>query len=768
MKEIVNLRKAGSILTKSEMSTAVITHIIVAVIAFIASRAVILKSFVPFGISVLAGCPSVFTASAAIGAFIGYFIPMIDIGIFRYIAAVFALLSIKMLLSAYKKLIENPIFLSSVCLLINVVTAFIGNSASDDIPLYLAEALLSAGGAFFVAKVGRAVKAQTVGFSAEEMASFIVLITILLLGLIEIEAGGIYLAHILAVLLILSAAKFGGTLSGAVSGISVAFCFTISGNSSEIAVTYALGGMMAGIFSSLGKYAQVTAVILSAFTGVAAIGINLSSISFFIEIIIGSVLFLLLPRNIGATLGKYFSAYPKVTPPTSIKKSITMRLNMASNALNDVSETVEQVSRELGKINTPDFSTVINRIEQEACSGCKLRLHCWETKKSETVESVFDMTKAVKNGDLSPELTAPENFRGRCLRLGRMGAAVSRHYSDYASKLAAENRIDEVRSVVTDQFDGISKMLRDLSEDFKNDEKFDNSTALSAAAALKNLNLCADECNCRIDKYGRMTLEFRIRKNNEQRINKMHIMKLLSIVCDRDFDVPTVSEIGNDIYLTLNERTAFRVDFGAEQLSASNTSMCGDAYNCFNDGKGHFIIILSDGMGTGGRAAVDGAMASGLMMRLLKAGFGYDCSLKILNSSMLFKSTDESLATIDIVSIDLYTGEVELYKAGAAPTLVRRLGRTGKAESRSLPAGILRDIGFDYANLKMKSGDIVLIMSDGAISDGTDWIRAELENFKDGNANDLASHICESAHRRSSDKRPDDITVIAAILEKKV
>ena len=78
-------------------------------------------------------------------------------------------------------------------------------------------------------------------------------------------------------------------------------------------------------------------------------------------------------------------------------------------------------------------------------------------------------------------------------------------------------------------------------------------------------------------------------------------------------------------------------------------------------------VILSDGMGTGGRAAVDGAMASGLMSRLIKAGFGYDCSLRILNSSMLFKSTDESLATVDIASIDLFTGQVELYQVPLRP-----------------------------------------------------------------------------------------------------
>ena len=135
---------------------------------------------------------------------------------------------------------------------------------------------------------------------------------------------------------------------------------------------------------------------------------------------------------------------------------------------------------------------------------------------------------------------------------------------------------------------------------------------------------------------------------------------------------------------------------------------------------------------------------------------------------MLFKSTDESLATVDIASIDLYTGQTLLYKAGAAPTIIRRSGKTGKAESTSLPAGILREIGFDKAAVKCKVGDIVVLMSDGATGSGTDWIRAEIEAWRDGSAKELAERLCECAKRRRNDNHEDDITVIAAILNKSV
>ena len=177
-------------------------------------------------------------------------------------------------------------------------------------------------------------------------------------------------------------------------------------------------------------------------------------------------------------------------------------------------------------------------------------------------------------------------------------------------------------------------------------------------------------------------------------------------------------------------------------------------------------MILSDGMGAGGRAAVDSAMAAGLIGRMIKAGFGYDCSLGILNSSMIFKSTDESTATVDIAAVDLHTGRCDLLKAGAAPTLVRRSGRTGKAQSTSLPAGILRDISFDKATIRLRPGDILLLMSDGATAEGTDWICAELENWENGSAQELSEKISLSAKRRRQDNHEDDITVMALIIEK--
>ena len=662
MKEI-----ASSVNRKEKYDTGILLaaagmHISAAAVGFIMSRGAVLGNLLPFGISFIAGCSLTYTPAAATGVFLGYFIPAIGSGGFKYIAAAFAVVAVKLLLGGLKRLSSNPIFLSAMAFLASFLTSAVTLSGLNfNFLSVLCESLFSAMGAFFVCRCFNSFKNAAAGLRADELASLSVLIGMALTGINGFTFNGISLGHILGIAVILTAAKYGGILSGSVSGITVSFAMCLSGVSGEIAVVYAFTGLMAGVFSSFGKYVQTAVPLVFSLAGSVMSGSPVLIAQTVIEAALGSALFLAVPRRAGLRLGKLFSAYPRLSTPDGVKRSLSMRLDIAAGALCDVSDTVEQVAAELSKINSPDFGSVITAVEQDACAGCKLRLHCWESKRDDTLKAVLEMTNAVKSGERSPENAAPEEFKGRCLRVARVANAAYKRYSDYASRIAAENRIDEVRGVVSDQFDGISAMLSELSRELEKDDRFDNSAAEKAAAALKNLDIRVEECSSKTDKFGRMTIEMRVKKDPSLIINKLQVMKMVSVVCERDFDIPSVSENGGEIFIVLNEHAALRVDVGVEQKCASDSAMCGDAYKYFFDGRGHFIMILSDGMGTGGRAAVDGAMASGLMCRLIKAGFGYDCSLRILNSSMLFKSTDESLATVDIASIDLFTGRVELY-----------------------------------------------------------------------------------------------------------
>ncbi|MDO4607641.1 MAG: SpoIIE family protein phosphatase [Clostridia bacterium] len=767
MRDLVKTTQDREISSNGGFVSALGLHILTAVLGFISARAVIFETLMPFGLVFVGGCNTVFLPGVAVGAFIGYFIPATGSGGFRYMSALLAIIALRLLLSNYKKLSENPIFLSVITLIANLSTGIISYSGITlDLLKLSSESIIILGGVFVVRRAFTAVLHKKAGFSVEELACMLGSATIIIIGISKFYILGISVGRTFAVFLILIATKYGGTSVGSICGIAMTFASAVTRSFEGGFGIYAVLGLAAGVFGSLSKYAQALSAIASGIIGLAFMEFKVGSGVFLTEIFIAALFFILIPRSFGIGVSKIFYRQPLLRRDSALGRALNMRLNLASNALLDVSSTVAQVSEELGKINAPDFKNVISHIEQDACAGCKLRMHCWESKNASTIESIMCMINIIKGADTSQNEQALSEFRGMCLRVKKMEDTVKNRYSQYASLIAAENRIEEVRQVVSEQFEGISNMLSELAMDFYNEEQFDLHAAEAVTQALNDLGIHTLEATAKIDKFGRMSIESKIKLNDDLILNRLQIMKMLSLACERDFDVPNISKTGDTAIITVNEHAKLRVDMGIEQSCAVAGSICGDSYKFFNDGKGHFVMVLSDGMGTGGRAAVDGAMASGLMSRLIKAGFGYNCSLKILNSSMLFKSSDESLATMDIASIDLFTGNTELYKAGAAPTLVRRSGRSGRAESHSLPIGILNDVSFDRAGIKLRQGDILLLISDGVTFDGTEWIRNELEQWRDGSAQDLAEHICGCARRRCIIGRPDDITVMAAIIEK--
>jgi len=311
-------------------------------------------------------------------------------------------------------------------------------------------------------------------------------------------------------------------------------------------------------------------------------------------------------------------------------------------------------------------------------------------------------------------------------------------------------------------------MLLDLGEEFENSRRYDLDMAQTVVRSLREIGLLVSDCGCSVDKYGRMTIEAKLHNVENKTISRKKILEQLEGTCERHFIPPNLRAVDDILYLTITEKPKYTPDVGVSQFPESSSGLCGDSYSYFGDGTGRFFMVLSDGMGTGGRAAVDGAMTTGLLERLITAGFGFDCSLKIINSALLYKSTEESLATVDIACIDLHTGEVSLYKAGAAPSFVRRSGKIGKAEGHSLPIGILRDVGLDRSNVLLKKDDIIVLLSDGATVGGTDWICREIERFSNASASTLAEIIAEGALRRSDKAHRDDITVIVTILNSRL
>jgi len=203
------------------------------------------------------------------------------------------------------------------------------------------------------------------------------------------------------------------------------------------------------------------------------------------------------------------------------------------------------------------------------------------------------------------------------------------------------------------------------------------------------------------------------------------------------------------------------------QHSRGGNSMCGDACEVMDERPGSRVVLLSDGMGTGCRAAVDAAMTCDLMRRLLSAGFGESSAVELVNSAMQISSGDETLATLDCARVDLYSGMLTLSKAGAASTYLLRDGSVETIAIDSLPLGIMERADWGSSTVQLQPDDMVVMVSDGAAGQDDAWLRERLAENVIRDVHRLARDILalSAAHCGQED---DDITVIVMHFDERV
>lgn len=213
---------------------------------------------------------------------------------------------------------------------------------------------------------------------------------------------------------------------------------------------------------------------------------------------------------------------------------------------------------------------------------------------------------------------------------------------------------------------------------------------------------------------------------------------------------------GDYAVMKLTSVPRVRIEYAKCTASKMGEKVCGDTVSFFETDDGYFYCLLSDGMGSGRDAALSSRLAAIMLEKLLTVGAEKADALQMVNKALLQKDK-EIFATIDLLEIDRYSGTATLIKAGAAPTLLFREGSCRRFESKTPPAGIMRDVIAEKRTFQVRKGDMLLLMSDGVLQVGDPSGR--LPTVSAGNAHAVASAILTAARAHSS--CADDMSVCA-------
>lgn len=202
------------------------------------------------------------------------------------------------------------------------------------------------------------------------------------------------------------------------------------------------------------------------------------------------------------------------------------------------------------------------------------------------------------------------------------------------------------------------------------------------------------------------------------------------------------------------------------KLARDGRLVCGDSHLIKELPGDRLLLVLSDGMGAGDRAAGESRTAIGLLERLIDAGFDRKVAIRTVNSILVLRSPDECFATLDLALVDLRSGEAEFIKVGASPSFIRGPDGVAVVKACSLPLGILDDVEMESSFQVLRPGDALVMMTDGVLeareepSARESWIQESILEAGASGEPGLARQLLDAAAGGTPAGRRDDMTVL--------
>lgn len=562
-----------------------------------------------------------------------------------------------------------------------------------------------------------------------------------------------------------------GAISGAACGIALAF----QGEAVVIVGILCVLGIGAGMFQETGKWWTGLAFMV---TGIS-IGylyadtlIEMESVK---ALLLGCLGFLCIP-------GKYLKPVSwnrEEEGDRYVRQNIQLltknKVQEFSDSLQRLSGSFSKLARERQAVSYTDVNEIFEDISGRFCRGCVRCQCCWGEEYDYTYAAAQDMFLAARKQGYVAMEDVPEKFNSQCVRAGEFVEETNYLLQRMREGLSFENRLAESREAVAGQLGEMARMMKSFASDLYEMKEVRTKLEEEMIERLRKSH---------IDVQKLVIME---RKEKRKEIHLMGRMRLGRCVTAREIAVmlgqvmgrrlkpaeQTKTVLGRELeVMVFIEDTPYKTLTGVARATKEGEEVSGDNFSTISLDSGEEILILSDGMGSGERANEESCLVIELLEHFLEAGFDKEAAVRMINSTYALQSESQSFSTIDLGSIDLYTGEAEFLKLGGAASFIKRKGSVSCIYADALPVGMFQQIELVRQKEKLEDGDYIVMLTDGILDcfqeeDKEEAVAQVLEEIKSLNPREIAACILERALEAGENRNGDDMTVLVAGLWEK-
>lgn len=401
---------------------------------------------------------------------------------------------------------------------------------------------------------------------------------------------------------------------------------------------------------------------------------------------------------------------PRLTSALGRIADDEQQLLRLSEGFGSLSRVFYNLSDKLRRPGILDLRRLCDGVMDSHCPTCPRRDICWGADYNASLDMINRLVSELNEGGKVSIDCLPPGAMTRCARAEQ----ICEDINAAAGSLTAAVLRSEKISIFALDYEALSAILAEAVESRRRDYECSAQLTERVQTALEQLGMPPDS----LLVYGgrRKYVLARGIDPAGSRLPAGRIRQTLGQALECQLDEPMFELCGGSMSMTVTGRPQFRTLRAGESAPAREGEACGDSFCMFDTEKDYFYALISDGMGSGAEAAFCSGLVSVFLENMLSAGNRPDTSIKMLNGVLRSKGGAREMecsATVDLLCIDLLTGEASLLKSGAAPTYVRRGGNIFRLASETVPLGILGAIDAQKTSLQVQAGDVIVMVSDG-------------------------------------------------------
>lgn len=456
------------------------------------------------------------------------------------------------------------------------------------------------------------------------------------------------------------------------------------------------------------------------------------------------------------------SLYGYRNPDLSLTKE---RLAEMANSLQSLAESYRK-SEACGK--EADKNRLMEELSDKLCRECSACETCWEINAQTSYRSVCELLElACSNGKVS-STEIPQMMRENCMQAERYITELNHQLEQERYTQQLHRQQEESRGIIAEQLSEIASAVHRSSRILCGREEAVELQKEILVNYLHTEHLQVKEIALFPDRESGRELRMIAKMRRGVCIRTRVLAEQISML----LDIPMLSAeenrnvIGKEYeeYI-FYEAPRYHVLTGIAQSAREGGECSGDNYSFLRSGRQNAVMILADGMGSGIEAGRDSTMVVELLEQLLSAGFTEAAVVRLLNAALMLRSDQVKFTTLDMGIVNLYTGNCDFVKAGAATTFIKRKNWVETIASTSVPLGFLNRADCERKHKKLYHDDYVIMLSDGAldcigIEEKEEYLEQMIADMTERSPQEMANRIMEGITESPGYVAKDDITIL--------